>query len=407
MNILRPDFTKMPTTSTHSDYIVILNDLHLADGYHPNIESFSPCEMFFHDHDFRAFLDYVREQAVIYQKQCTLLLLGDVLDFLHVRDFRSPDYQLDNSQQHIIDKLDLIIDGHKVFFKALADFATEGHQVHIVAGNHDIELILPNIQQQFRKRLRNLAKQSRKLSLCFFPWIYYSPNLLYAEHGQQYHDINSFRAMLSLLTVEHPDTIEHPVGAFLDEYKFIQRLIEDIHEPWAIWHHTHFIQSIMPTLIKRLLPVIEDKNLENNKTLLTERLGIGLDIDIVFDIEKLAKVTTFPLIVRLIRQYMLQENITVSDTIITQAQTIHKILCSRNKDVPFYVFGHTHQAIMKPLFEDSKSPHYLNAGTWAQYPNSANETCLSFIEIIHDSATDSRKARLLHWQHDQAEAYVV
>ncbi len=84
------------------------------------------------------------------------------------------------------------------------------------------------------------------------------------------------------------------------------------------------------------------------------------------------------------------------------ALSIHRILRKEGKEVPVYVFGHTHNAEQYPLVLDGAYPRYLNTGTWTPVVPSAFELLgarerFSFVQVTTDPETGEPIAHLLHW----------
>src|SRR5262249_31385079 len=54
----------------------------------------------------------------------------------------------------------------------------------------------------------------------FYRWIYYVPGLVYAEHGHQYDDVNSFRRQMMPFIRGDDGPIDFPLGSFFVAYLF-------------------------------------------------------------------------------------------------------------------------------------------------------------------------------------------
>ena len=67
------------------DYnLLIVSDLHLSEGRHPQTKKFSRNEDFFFDEEFSRFLDYHQQHPQENRKPWHLIINGDFLDFLQV-----------------------------------------------------------------------------------------------------------------------------------------------------------------------------------------------------------------------------------------------------------------------------------------------------------------------------------
>lgn len=209
--------------------IIIVSDLHLSAGYDPRTGTFDRNEDFFYDAAFARFLDDLRARAATEGRTWRLVLLGDVLDFLQVELDRAGDADgtLDTSDAPTVAKLERIAAGHPEFFAALGRFAGAGFPVEIVCGNHDIELIREPVQRRFRELVGEQSgapEAGRRIT--FYPWIYYLPGVLYAEHGQQYDHMNVFPALLQPYAEGDPAQLDLPLGSYFVEYLFnrVERL---------------------------------------------------------------------------------------------------------------------------------------------------------------------------------------
>lgn len=243
-----------------------MSDLHLSEGRLSKSKKFSPNEDFFFDEEFARFLDYHKHGVPgrPADRKWHLLINGDFLDFLQVtsykdapeglsRDPRHPEYGLGCGAPETVYKLGKIMDGHWLFFEALAEFVADGNLLTIGKGNHDVEFHYEEVRKAFRRLLRNRFAQKldrvgdphkdEKLarlpddSIRFIDWFYYEKGLLWVEHGNQYDGLNNFKYWLCPLLPNTPgtdpsrkDEIDLPWGSLFVRYLFNQ--IETV-EPFA------------------------------------------------------------------------------------------------------------------------------------------------------------------------------
>ncbi len=179
--------------------IVIVGDLHLAAGYDCHKGLFHLNEDFFYDDEFARFLDNLRSRATAENRAWRLVILGDFLDFPLVDVGQPLPVNTDDALAAIcINKLDLIAQGHPKVFEALGRFVAAGFPLDIVPGNHDVDLLRPLVQQRLIELVRRASPHHDvSAAITFHPWIYYLPGVLYAEHGNQYHDIGWFQTLLA------------------------------------------------------------------------------------------------------------------------------------------------------------------------------------------------------------------
>jgi UDP-2,3-diacylglucosamine pyrophosphatase LpxH len=258
--------------------LLIVSDLHLSEGRSVETGKFSPNEDFFFDEEFGRFLAYHQDQTRWPGKKWHLIINGDFLDFLQVtsqadappslnRDPTHPEYGLACGEPETIYKLKKIMEGHRKFFEALAEFAGRGNLITIIKGNHDVEFCYAGVQAEFINELRGTLKRKsirtadpdrahrvamiNSQSVRFADWFYYEKNLLWVDHGNQYEDVNSFKYWLSPLLPAIPgwpqarqNEICLPWGSFFVRYLFNQ--IEKI-EPFAdnIKPQTRFVHWLL------------------------------------------------------------------------------------------------------------------------------------------------------------------
>ena len=120
-----------------------------------------------------------------------LVLLGDT-------------FELASAPGDPVPRLDRIARRHPAVVLALRRCLAAGVQVHVVAGNHDLELVRAGEQARLTRLLGSV-------DLHVHPWCLYEPGLFYAEHGHQHHDLTRYPRMVA--AGEHPPT---PLAAWAD-----------------------------------------------------------------------------------------------------------------------------------------------------------------------------------------------
>jgi UDP-2,3-diacylglucosamine pyrophosphatase LpxH len=197
--------------------------MHLSLGRPPGRHTFSRLESFFYDDVFERFLARLRRDQRARGRRATLVLGGDVFDFLVITEV--PDRKealaegisvsaelrrvgLSASARHAAWKLRRIARGHPRFFEAVARWLRAGHRVVVVTGNHDAELYWARVRETLvdllllaadrvaeneagPRRARDADALAARIE--FRQWFYYEPGRLYYEHGNQYEASNCFR----------------------------------------------------------------------------------------------------------------------------------------------------------------------------------------------------------------------
>ena len=234
------------------DY-VILSDLHLSEGKNSDTQRVSRLENFLFDRPFERILLHLVSLAEKKARPWTLIINGDMLDFLRVTSIpdlsRMPKglpyptptkkrYGLGTSPAESKWQIERIMEGHPVFFRALARFLLSGQHLIIIKGNHDVNWFWPEVRYRFfelmeaflREILRTKQKEDKKISqaldrIQIRSWAFYIKNLLYVEHGNQYDSSNAFRNFLYPLFAD-PDSpvdryeLDLPFGSFFVRYFF-------------------------------------------------------------------------------------------------------------------------------------------------------------------------------------------
>jgi UDP-2,3-diacylglucosamine pyrophosphatase LpxH len=206
-------------TDHTAEDVVLVSDLHLGPG------SLHPVETFFHDAEFCRFLDCLVRRAEPESRSWRLVILGDFLDFLRC-ELVTNEAGGAPSQSVAMATLDRIVDSHPEVFSGLARFLAAGFPVDIVVGNHDAELMRPVLQERLRSVLAESGASGAADTVRFFPWIYYLPGVVYAEHGSQHDGFNSFSTVLDPYEDGAPGPLERPIGTFL--FEAVERLVYDI-----------------------------------------------------------------------------------------------------------------------------------------------------------------------------------
>ncbi len=106
---------------------------------------------------------------------------------------------------------------------------------------------------------------------------------------------------------------------------------------------------------------------------------------------------------------LFQPAIDSSDYLFARSKAIHDLLTTTGRQVPFYVFGHTHAAAHLRLGNEDDSPHYFNTGTWTSivpdtYSLFASRENFTFVEIALTPGLDRLDPQLLVWNDNGGRA---
>jgi hypothetical protein len=90
-----------------------------------------------------------------------------------------------------IERLGSIAKAHSELFAALGRFVSAGGELDVVVGNHDLDLGHPAVQERFINHLGGPSQDPDAGRVTIHRWFLYVPDVVYAEHGHRYHDINA------------------------------------------------------------------------------------------------------------------------------------------------------------------------------------------------------------------------
>jgi UDP-2,3-diacylglucosamine pyrophosphatase LpxH len=216
---------------------LIVSDLHLSEGRDPKTGHVSRKEDFFFDEEFRHFLDHHMSAPEWSEVEWTLVINGDFMDFLQVTsvppgecDLRvDPRFGLKAGPLESAWRLRRIFAGHHTVFRSLARFLLY-HRVVIIAGNHDIEFVYPEVREALLECLAEAVALDHPgalaANLVFRNWFFLN-GPIYVEHGQQYDRLNCFRNLLDPRLPDDPfippadrQDIDLPLGALFVRYMF-------------------------------------------------------------------------------------------------------------------------------------------------------------------------------------------
>lgn len=413
--------------------IAIVSDLHLSQGRSPLTKRFDRNEDFFFDGKFDRFLLYLEKEASRRSRNWRLIIAGDMVDFLQVTrrprdsqfELRTSEkrYGLGTSPDKTVWKLKAIMNGHRIFFRALGRFVSSGNKCTMITGNHDIEWTMAEVQKAFVEEIARkyipggggAAKEVVSGQIEFCPWFFYEPGLAWVEHGNQYDGLNSFDYLL-FPYLPSSDELMLPGGSFFVRYLFNKVEQKD---PFAdnikpvsaylakyglnlvfskrVMRHVKYFLKVLWKARKFKSEELEELRKKNEEGIEAEAVRFGITIEKLKEIEnnwvrcflynrgKLRNLWSFI-------AYKGEES---HSKIV---ETIRKQL-----DVRYVVFGHTHKADLLPLSSDGKG-EYINAGTWTKiFSRNPGESLLReeqesvFVQILRD---EGDRLELMRWRDD-------
>lgn len=346
-------------------------------------------------------------------------------------------------------KLKQIAAGHRVFFLALAYTLAAGSRVVIVSGNHDIEWHWPLVQSTLRDLLREAYDpgQIERLSgrpapawrdealdqLLFCPRFYYIKGLAYIEHGCQYEPSSSFSNMFEPLLAADvrlpPEQrqIDLPMGSFFVTYFF--NLVEKVspfadnvkpilrYLRWALFHQTGWVIKTLLTQWDVVAVIAERMRQVRREWAANRALSAAIYPasipETVVGAAGMSEVQTFVTALNEIENAEFKSNPPILYLSFAQmiravfnfrhgflfevAQKVRRLLRDRGEDARYIVFGHDHNADIRPLGDGGL---YLNTGTWVPIQGEEDRFFRDMCELTYAKIVPgaSPEAELLRWR---------
>jgi UDP-2,3-diacylglucosamine pyrophosphatase LpxH len=382
----------------------------------------SRSEDFHLDGAFARFVEWRRGAGTEHQRPWRLVILGDFLDFTRVELGAAGEdrRRLDVGTEAALAKLERIAAGHPKVFAALRSLVDSGTPLQLIPGNHDLELLHPAVQARLRQLLLP-AFGRPAAAISFQPWITGVPGLLYAEHGQQHHDLNNVTELLCWSQQSLP---ELPLGSLLPEYL---HALMDAADPSQVPLEPSLgrlaaaararplrMVAALPAhagLLRALGRHVAERSgrrgerarpAYRRETLARHAAAVGLEPSSLVAIDQLAPRSPARMLLRLVRQRLTlargpgTEGADVRTALRSAAAAVHKLLAASGRTVPFYVFGHTHAAECTAV---GNGATYLNSGTWSSMVR-GSIGAPTFVEI-DSSPSGKARARLAVWDDDR------
>ena len=411
--------------------LLVVSDLHFGEELLPGAAD-ERCEAVkLGAEAFCAFLAY---QAVrrLGGRTWRLVIAGDLFDFMSVvipGTIELPATTADERRLGLgrsiaagVPRMAAICEVQRPVLDALVAFVTAGHEVEIVVGNHDVELLEPGVVDELGRHLRRAGATDQVLArIRVVPWFVYVPGVAWIEHGHVYdegcsfefnlapHDprdgrliFNADYAAIRYLGMASPEIDPHGI----EEWSFAGFLRYATGQGWRafvrmITAYLRFMGSLIAANLLHQSPARRlARRTVHRQRVEHEARAAGLPIETVRAIDRLARA---PLTVswrRLSRLLVLDKwgmiggtllvatillltaprwvcvlglAICVAAMAIAQARLGKHLVTSQLPmravprrlrelvDVPVVVFGHTHDPRWQPIVGGGL---YINCGTW-------------------------------------------
>ena len=331
--------------------LAVVADLHLAAG---DDDPFT---------DDRRFATAVADLvSSVGGERFRLVLLGDTFDFPAVT-LQGRRVTPATLPQEATQKVERIIAAHPTVMAALGGVVAAGHRIDLVAGNHDMELVMPPVQERLREALG--ADQD---AVRIHPWMLYVPEVLYAEHGQQHHDFNRF-PWLGAASPPASGRLPVPAGSYVDELSHLRRRQPTASAPSLAMHAARMGTGVVAGLLRLSRA---ERHRDERERRLAATVRAGLPPAAVVGIDRAGAATPTSIARRAaemaVRRFRPQPA-GHPGYMEAAAHAVHRVLQAHGCAVPFYAFGHTHVAADVPLGDGSPA-RYVNPGTWSSMTRS-------------------------------------
>jgi UDP-2,3-diacylglucosamine pyrophosphatase LpxH len=187
--------------------ILVVSDLHFGEELLPGATSERRQAVELGARAFRDFLHYHASRR-LGGRPWRLVVAGDLFDFMSVvipgsvdlpaRTHDERRFGLDRSAASGVLRMRRICENQRELIADMARFAAAGHAIDIIAGNHDIELLSPEVCAELDRQIRAAgASDVAAARIRVLPWFVYIPGTAWIEHGHMYDEGCSFEFNLA------------------------------------------------------------------------------------------------------------------------------------------------------------------------------------------------------------------
>jgi UDP-2,3-diacylglucosamine pyrophosphatase LpxH len=355
---------------------VLLSDLHMGAG--------GPGEQFRADAALTAQLEIFAADPAV----SDLVLLGDTFDL--------SGHMSSAARSGAVSRLRDVLKAHPDVVASLRSVVRHGVRLHVVHGNHDVELAGVHVQTALRTALTTEDADVVR----FLPWLYYVPGLLFAEHGNQHHDLNAFDTVLQPLS-DGGRVVPEPFGSQLSR-------LRDRHGGAAVLPRAAWAAVL--EAVRLYGPTRSARRTAYRRELLPGYAAeVGLAEECVLRLDQLGHHQPAAILARLVRQTLNRKD---PGYLVVAAQAARDALA--HAAPPFLVMGHGHAADARLLRSD-RADHpavYLNTGTWSSRGPRPRDTTLppvttTWVEIEPSRGPAAARARVLHLAGDGARTVLA
>lgn len=231
--------------------ILVVSDLHFGEQLLPGASSERRRAVELGEQAFRDFLRYHAVRRLD-GRPWRLVIAGDLFDFMSVvipgsRDFpaRSADerrFGLGRGVRAGVSRMARLGEAHRLLFAEMIRFVRAGHTIDIVVGNHDVELLAPEVVAELGHQLRAAGADDRAVErIRVVPWFVYVPGVAWIEHGHVYDEGCSFEFNLAPCDVKDGRLV---FNADYAAVRYLGMSVPDLDphgiEAWSFWGYLRY-----------------------------------------------------------------------------------------------------------------------------------------------------------------------
>ena len=453
--------------------ILVVSDLHFGEELLPGASRERRQAIELGARAFREFLAYHAPRRHD-GRPWRLVIAGDLFDFMSVyiactrdRPAKTADerrFGLGRSIKTGVERMRMLCEAHPDLLASLASFASKGHSIDIIAGNHDIELLAPEVVEELMRHIRATGASDATMSrIRVVPWFVYVPGVAWIEHGHIYDEGCSFEFNLAPMDPKDGHLIFNADYAAV-RYLGMASPEIDPHgiESWSFWGYlkyalgrgfrsgsqiwiayARFVASLFRARrLHKSFKRRDRRQREHRARLAQVAEQGGISVETAGAIDRLARAPLTASMRRLGRLLMLDRwglilGVVLLSLILFIALPIvyafagaalacagaaglakwlgeHTVTSQlpmravpqrirKLVDAPFVVFGHTHDPRWQPL---RSAGTYVNAGTWLPATRPGLRRCFTHV-VIMPAAVDGRppRAELRQWRDGTTQPF--
>ena len=233
--------------------ILVVSDLHFGEELLPGASAERRHAVALASGAFRAFLRHHAGRR-IGGRPWRLVIAGDLFDFMSVVVPGSREHPARNADERRfgvgrgnragVDRLARICENQAELMVELARFAAAGHSIDVIVGNHDVELLAPEVVTELGRQLRIAGADDRAASrIQVVPWFVFVPGVAWIEHGHVYDEGCSFEFNLAPCDPGGRQLMNADYAAI----RYLGMTVPDLDphgiEEWSFWGYLQYAWS--------------------------------------------------------------------------------------------------------------------------------------------------------------------